>query len=36
MPEPVSQLAFMAVGFIGGAAIGALVGWLRARFDANR
>lgn len=28
-------LAFLAVGFAGGAALGALVGWLRARFNAN-
>jgi simple sugar transport system permease protein len=28
-------LLFLAVGFLGGAIVGGLVGWLRARFDAN-
>lgn len=31
----VGLLLFLLIGFAGGAAAGALVGWLRARFDAN-
>lgn len=35
MPGPLGLLGFLVIGFAGGAALGALVGWLRARFDAN-
>jgi len=35
LPAPLSPILFLGVGFLGGAALGALVGWLRARFDAN-
>jgi simple sugar transport system permease protein len=32
---PAGPLAFLLAGFVGGALLGALVGWLRARFGAN-
>jgi len=35
LPIPLGLLGFLAAGFAGGAALGAIVGWLRARFDAN-
>ena len=35
LPAPTGLLAFLLVGFLGGGALGAFVGWLRARFDAN-
>ncbi len=33
--EPAGPAGFLAVGFAGGALLGALVGWLRERFGAN-
>jgi general nucleoside transport system permease protein len=35
MPVPLGLFGYLLIGFAGGAALGALVGWLRARFDAN-
>jgi len=34
-PEPLGLLAFLAMGFAGGGALGMFVGWLRARFQAS-
>jgi simple sugar transport system permease protein len=35
LAAPLGLPAFLLLGFAGGAAMGALVGWLRARFNAN-
>jgi ABC-type uncharacterized transport system permease subunit len=35
LPAPFGLAAFLAVGFAAGGLLGALVGWLRARFEAN-
>lgn len=34
-PAPLGLVAFLCAGFVAGGALGALVGWLRARFGAN-
>lgn len=35
LAQPLGIVGFLLIGFIGGALLGALVGWLRARFGAN-
>jgi ABC-type uncharacterized transport system permease subunit len=35
LPAPLGLIAFLTVGFVIGGLLGALVGWLRARFAAN-
>jgi len=35
LPVPLGVMAFLAAGFLGGGALGAFVGWLKARFQAS-
>jgi general nucleoside transport system permease protein len=35
LPAPLGIIAFLTVGFVAGGLLGAVVGWLRARFEAN-
>ena len=35
LPRPVALMVYLAIGFIGGGMLGALVGWLKVRFNAS-